>query len=324
MKRLYTIIAAMVVAALMSTSITSIPVCAYDWDDSYWDNDWEDDDWEDDDLEDEDDYVEIYDKNFKLYVGDKKAIDYDYMSLLNLTWTSSNPSVATVNQKGKVTAHKSGKAVITAACGSHKDSVTVTVKKNANYKTIAKKMKKYAKKHKGFQFKSVDAGKKCRLYARNLVGSDDSKVNTEGYGFVAEYRSYLELTKKKGRTHLKLILFGNVTELSIYDIYLYPDVLRLSTPNRKLNYNLETISTSDKVYTSGVYEAKCKSRAIVSSDTKMNMTKLKKYKKMLGQKSFKVKFTYSDGASVRMSIHKKIRKNWLKLVGYYQKLLKEF
>lgn len=324
MKRFYTIIAVMIVAVLVSTNISSIRVCAYDWDDSYWDNDWEDDDWEDDDLEDEDDYVEIYDGNFKLYVGDKRAIDYDYMSLLNLTWTSSNPSVATVSQKGKVTAHKAGKAVITAACGSHKDSVTVTVKKKANYKTIAKKMKKYAKKHKGFQFKSVDAGKKCRLYARSIADSDDSKVYTEGYGFVAEYRSYLELTKKKGKTHLKLVLFGDVKVLSIYDVYLYADMLRLSTSNRKLNYILGEISSSDKVYTSGVYEAKCKARATISSDTKSNMTKLKKYKKMLGQKSFKAKFTYSDGAYFKMSINKKTRKNWLKLAGYYQKLLKEF
>ena len=43
--------------------------------------------------------------------------------------TSSNPSVLSVNAKGKVTAKKTGTAKITAKCGKFKVSVKVKVKK---------------------------------------------------------------------------------------------------------------------------------------------------------------------------------------------------
>lgn len=43
-------------------------------------------------------------------------------------WTSSNKSVATVTSKGKVTAKKKGKAVITARIGNKKYKCTITVK----------------------------------------------------------------------------------------------------------------------------------------------------------------------------------------------------
>lgn len=43
-------------------------------------------------------------------------------------WTSSNKTIATVTSKGKVTAKKKGKAVITAKVGNKKYKCTVTVK----------------------------------------------------------------------------------------------------------------------------------------------------------------------------------------------------
>ena len=59
-----------------------------------------------------------------------------------VTWKSSNPAVAKVNSKGKVTAIKSGKAKITAAAvdgSGRKASVTITVQATA--KKPAKKVK---------------------------------------------------------------------------------------------------------------------------------------------------------------------------------------
>ena len=48
----------------------------------------------------------------------------------SIVWCSSNPKVATVNQSGKVTAKKAGKATITACCGYASVSCEVTVTKN--------------------------------------------------------------------------------------------------------------------------------------------------------------------------------------------------
>ena len=43
----------------------------------------------------------------------KATIDPEDADNQNITWTSDNPEVATVNEKGKVTGVKAGKAVIT-------------------------------------------------------------------------------------------------------------------------------------------------------------------------------------------------------------------
>ncbi|MFR3682868.1 MAG: Ig-like domain-containing protein, partial [Eubacterium callanderi] len=49
-----------------------------------------------------------------------------------VTWTSSQPEVATVDSKGEVTAVKSGQAVIKAAIGDKEATCTVTVTENEN------------------------------------------------------------------------------------------------------------------------------------------------------------------------------------------------
>ena len=46
-------------------------------------------------------------------------------------WSSSKKSVATVSSKGKITAKKSGKAVITARVGSKKYKCTITVRQTS-------------------------------------------------------------------------------------------------------------------------------------------------------------------------------------------------
>ncbi len=47
----------------------------------------------------------------------------------SVTWSSSNPKVASVSRKGKVTAKKKGTATITAKTGKKKLKCKVTVKK---------------------------------------------------------------------------------------------------------------------------------------------------------------------------------------------------
>ncbi len=47
----------------------------------------------------------------------------------NVKWTSSKPSVLSINSKGKATGKKAGTAKITAKCGKFKVTTTVKVKK---------------------------------------------------------------------------------------------------------------------------------------------------------------------------------------------------
>ena len=51
----------------------------------------------------------------------------------SLAWESSNPSVATVDSTGKVTAKAQGTAIITVSCGDKKDTCTVTVDHQHDY-----------------------------------------------------------------------------------------------------------------------------------------------------------------------------------------------
>lgn len=79
-------------------------IAYYDKDYEDWDDeDWEDDeDWDDEDWDDED---------------DDPFGDYDYYDG-DLSWSSSNPNVAEVDQDGEVTPRKAGEATITATTDS--------------------------------------------------------------------------------------------------------------------------------------------------------------------------------------------------------------
>ena len=67
-----------------------------------------------------------------------KATLQPYGASGTITWTSNNTSVATVNNSGKVTGVSTGKATITAACGSYSASCSVTVNEAVpiNYGTL--------------------------------------------------------------------------------------------------------------------------------------------------------------------------------------------
>lgn len=304
-------IVSILLACLLLVSSWSNSISAYEW---------EDDDYE---MSEDSDYVDIYDGEITLYVGDKYKLDYDYDCYYDPVWKSSDTEVARVNSNGKITAVGVGEAEITVLCGDSEDSVTVTVKKKVSYKSIAKKMKKFAKKNKGFKFDNIDVGTKCRLYGYSFTSSDDSKISSEGYAYVTAFRSYIQLTKKNGQPHIQLVIWGDVIELSVYDVSLDPYRLKLNTSNRILKFDLNSISTKDK-YKKGVYTSNSKSYAVISSDTNVNKSVVNKYKKMLSQKSLKLKFSFDGGGYYQIPLIKKVRNNWKKLAAFHQKLLKEY
>ncbi|MBQ8688107.1 MAG: Ig-like domain-containing protein [Ruminococcus sp.] len=66
-------------------------------------------------------------ESLSLDSGSSASMDVISRDALSLTWTSSNPAVASVDANGNVTAHGGGEAVITASFGTVSDSFTVTV-----------------------------------------------------------------------------------------------------------------------------------------------------------------------------------------------------
>lgn len=63
-------------------------------------------------------------------IEEESSLSEDTTTGTAVIWSSSNPKVATVNQKGKVMAKKAGKAIITVQCGDAKATCKVTVAKN--------------------------------------------------------------------------------------------------------------------------------------------------------------------------------------------------
>ena len=65
-------------------------------------------------------------KKLTLYVGKNFTFKAKGFSG-KITWTSGNKKIATVSDKGKVTARKKGTVTITAKCGKEKKTCKVTV-----------------------------------------------------------------------------------------------------------------------------------------------------------------------------------------------------
>ena len=74
-------------------------------------------------------HVQAAAKAVAMTVGQKKQLPVK-KTWKKVSWKSSKPQIAAVSTKGKVTAKKAGKAVITAKSGKKKQKFLITVKKN--------------------------------------------------------------------------------------------------------------------------------------------------------------------------------------------------
>lgn len=306
-------------------------------DDDYYDDDYYDDDeYYDADISNEcrysvilsGEYIpELSTNKITLEEGKSKTLQVNNFRE-NIKWNSSNKSVAAVSGKGVVKAKKAGKATITATCGKYKLSCKVTVtKKPVSYNTLAKKMKEFAKKNKNFTFKTIDAGRKCRLYAGKTASiSEESKIYSEGYFMVSSLQPYIECVKKKNQAELSLRMEGYLYEASIYSgSSLFCGKLNMSTSNRKLNFKMTHTSGKYKYnYSNSLYECSMRGYAAVSTSSKVNSSNLKKFETMLGQNSLVIRIVSMNGAYLQDSIPAAARNNWKKLVKEYNILLKEY
>lgn len=273
-------------------------------------------------------YPELSEDDITLEEGKSKKLKVNG-TRSEVKWSSSKKSVATVNSQGVVKAKKPGEAVITAKCGEYALKCYVTVeKKPATYKAIAKKMKAFAKKNKYFKFKTINAGKKCRLYACDVGWlTDESVMYSDRYGMFSYIYPYIELVKKgNNKSEIRLRIYGELYELSLDgSTSLYCSDFNFFNANNRLRLNMKnTYARNTMNYSPRYYEGRMQGYATISTSSKLELSKLKKFKTMLGQRTFNVRLNSFGGAYMESNLSNAERKNWYKLVKEYYVLLKDY
>ena len=114
-------------------------------------------------------------------------------------WSTGKKSVATVSQKGVVTAKKTGKAVISAKVDGITKKCTITVKK------APKKITLNAKK------KTLKKGKKFQIKAKLPKGTASNKITykTSNKKVAIVSASGKVTAKKKGKATITVTTFNN-------------------------------------------------------------------------------------------------------------------
>lgn len=140
-----------------------------------------------------------------LFVNTQKKLNPDNLPInQRIKWSSNNKKIATVTQKGKVTAKKAGKAKITAKSEAGKHTFVITVKKKVKLKNT-----------KGKKASDISALKKI-IETQILQGATVSTNlnNTSQYIWNEKGRlTELRWNKKKLKGSLSLAKFSSLTVL---------------------------------------------------------------------------------------------------------------
>ncbi|MBQ4068070.1 MAG: Ig-like domain-containing protein [Lachnospiraceae bacterium] len=108
--------------------------------------------------------VALNKNSLTIYVGGKTTLK-NTGTAKKVKWSSTKPGVASVSQKGVITAKKAGKTTITAKAGKKVAKCTVTVKKQLKAKQIIKKANQQFKNAKSFSINGyINSIKKKNFY----------------------------------------------------------------------------------------------------------------------------------------------------------------
>lgn len=270
------------------------------------------------------DDLEISDEEAELMIGEQMEISIMTVEdaiPVRASWHSSNPSIASITQNGLITAKKVGTSIITGVVSNYTYECFIVVEKNLpTYKTVVKKAKKYNSKY--VKFKHIDVGYESRLLGEFCYGSKEyyNSHGTMTRGFIVELQPYINIKKNEDTADISLNFTGKYRCFSVNSYYRNFTKIKLYTNNRRITYDITSISKKHKKY-----QSITQWKSEFSSNNSQSIEKLNKLIKIFEHKKVTIKTSTANGKHwCLQKPAESTRKHWLKLFKTYKKLLKMY
>lgn len=205
--------------------------------------------------------VNISKKGTNLLVGKKASIDYtvtpEAIENKNVTWTSSDESIATVSKEGIVTALKEGTANITAT--TELEGKKATIKVNVHKLVEGQKVELGTLKEENDKLSKIDEKTTVLNYKKKFVLSDDLEIVSKNDETVLKDTDYIgtltttqirEKVSKKVIQEYTNIVYGEISGDGIidsYDMYLLRAHMIETSMLRGIRFLSANISRDDNI-----------------------------------------------------------------------------
>lgn len=205
--------------------------------------------------------VNISKKETNLLVGKKASIDYtvtpEAIENKNVTWTSSDETVATVSKEGIVTALKEGTVNITAT--TEQEAKKATIKVNVHKLAEGQKVELGTLKEENDRLSKIDEKTTVLNYKEEFVLSDDLEIvlkNNEEVLKDIDYIGTLTTTQVREKVSKKVIqeytniIYGEISGDGIidsYDMYLLRAHMIETSMLRGISFLSANISRDDNI-----------------------------------------------------------------------------
>lgn len=205
--------------------------------------------------------VNISKKETNLLVGKKASIDYtvtpEAIENKNVTWTSSDESIATVSKEGIVTALKEGTANITAT--TELEGKKATIKVNVHKLAEGQKVELGTLKEENDKLSKIDEKTTVLNYKKKFVLSDDLEIVSKNDETVLKDTDYIgtltttqirEKVSKKVIQEYTNIVYGEISGDGIidsYDMYLLRAHMIETSMLRGIRFLSANISRDDNI-----------------------------------------------------------------------------
>lgn len=205
--------------------------------------------------------VNISKKETNLLVGKKASIDYtvtpEAIENKNVTWTSSDETVATVSKEGLVTALKEGTVNITAT--TEQEAKKATIKVNVHKLAEGQKVELGTLKEENDKLSKIDEKTTVLNYKKKFVLSDDLEIVSKNDETVLKDTDYIgtltttqirEKVSKKVIQEYTNIVYGEISGDGIidsYDMYLLRAHMIETSMLRGIRFLSANISRDDNI-----------------------------------------------------------------------------